>query len=133
MGSRSARPPYGIPTAQQPAVGVMVMEQDCPPPQILVNRHRTDGGHGADTADTSWITCLNGQNNRGKALWLGRQQDRSLGTALSFGYTQHPRNTRGCNRADATGRPCRDDLSLDWMQTAGELLDRTLQHRQVTL
>eukprot|EP00961_Rhodomonas_salina_P110108 1482026-Rhodomonas_salina.1 len=70
MGSSSARPPNRIPTARQPAVGVMVMEQDSPPPLILVNRHRTDGGHGAGTADTSWITGLNGLYDRGKALWL---------------------------------------------------------------
>eukprot|EP00961_Rhodomonas_salina_P249824 3376764-Rhodomonas_salina.1 len=75
MGSCSARPPDGIPTARQPAVGVMVMEQDHPPPLILVYRHRTDG---------------------------------------------------------VNGLPCRDDSSLDRMQTAGALLDRPLQHMQVT-
>eukprot|EP00961_Rhodomonas_salina_P266642 3603597-Rhodomonas_salina.2 len=33
MGSRSARPPDRIPMARRPAVSVMVMEQDRPPPQ----------------------------------------------------------------------------------------------------
>eukprot|EP00961_Rhodomonas_salina_P051777 694980-Rhodomonas_salina.2 len=83
-------------------------------------------------ADTSWITCPNGLCDRGKALWLDQQKDRSLGTAFSFGYTQHLRNTLGCNRANANRLPCRDDSSLDRVQTAGALLDRPLQHMQVT-
>jgi hypothetical protein len=110
----------------------MVTEQDHPPPLTLVNRRWTGGGHGVHTVDEHWITSLKGPYDRGEAHGLDRHMDRSRGTACSFGYTQHPRNTRGCDRADANGRLCGDDSALDRMQTAGALLDRTLQHTQVT-
>eukprot|EP00961_Rhodomonas_salina_P284245 3841940-Rhodomonas_salina.1 len=67
MGFRSTRPPNGIPTARQPAVDMMVTEQDYPPPPLLVLRHWTDGGHGANMVDKHWSTGPQGLYGRGRA------------------------------------------------------------------